>query len=242
MLKVELTTVSGDTYLLSGTESQSPVLAPESALVELVGKVLRSDLASSTGRGVLPGRRRFQEVKSTVEFYLHAEDGEQMEQVYREFRQGWSMDKPCTLAVTADHSGGTFYLDLWLDQPISGVSVDMRRRTSTVIPVQVFSPQGLFRSEESMGQGLVTVTNWGDAVIYPKIRNFGEGGEVTNPSGATWMLPASTATETTLSLDSMELRHPGVFPEGVEPGESQSWTLPPGATLVWSVLVADPWA
>lgn len=242
MLKVELMMATGETYLLSGTEAQSPVLAPEAALVELIGKAVRTDLAVPARSGVLPGRRRFQELKATLEFYLHADTGEQMGQVYRVFRQGWSMDEPCTLAVTADHSGGTFYLDLWLDQPISGVSVDMRRRTSTVLPVQVFSPRGLFRSEEFTGQGLVTVTNWGDTVTYPKIRNIGPGGIVTSPSGATWTLPQSTAAETTLDLDPMELRQPGVFPEGVEPGDTQTWSLPQGATLVWSIFIADPWA
>lgn len=242
MLKVELTTTTRKTYLLTGTETQSPVLAPEAALVELIGKAVRTDLAVPARSGVLLGRTRFTELKTSLEFYLHADDGETMEQVYREFRQGWSLEKPCTLAVTADHVEGTFYLDLWLDQPLPGVSVDMRRRTSTVLPVQVVNPTGLFRSETQTGTGLVTVTNWGDGVIYPKIRNIGPGGIVTSPSGATWTLPPSTQAQTTLDLDPRELRQPGVFPEGVEPGDRQSWSLPQGATLEWSVLIADPWA
>lgn len=241
MLKVELTNTNGQTYLLTGTETQSPVLSPEAALTEFIGKVQRTDLARPARAGVVRGRRRYGAMAETLEFYLHANDGESMEEVYKGFRQGWSMDAPSVMAVTADHERGTFYLDLWLEQHIPGVTVDMRRRTSTVLPVQVFNPDGLFRSELFTGTGLVTVTNWGDTVLYPKIRHSGSGGQVTNPSGATWILPP-VQTETVTSLDPEELRVVGIFPEGVEPGESQSWKLPSGASLEWSVPVADPWA
>ena len=33
----------------------------------------------------------------------------------------------------------------------------------------------------------------------------------------------------------------GAFPEGVEPGETGTWSLPAGAQLVWELLVANPW-
>ena len=59
MLRVELISSTGKTYLLTGTESQSPVLSEEGALVELRGQVSHSDLARPGRPGVIAGRRNY---------------------------------------------------------------------------------------------------------------------------------------------------------------------------------------
>lgn len=241
MLSVKLHTVKGQVFLLSGTQSQSPVLAPEGVLVGLVGVSARSDMAVPGRSGVVPGRRRFSPIQQEVEFFLHADDGEEMERVYRDFRQGWSLSTPCRFEVQADDYSGPFFLDVVLDRPLPGVSVDARARTSVMLPVPVFAPLGLWRSASLSGENAVTVTNSGDEVIYPKIVYSGAGGEVVAPSGARFDLPSAT-DRTVIDLDPRALRLDGVFPEGVEPGQSGQWKLPAGARLEWSVLLADPWA
>lgn len=241
MLEVTLTSAIGKTYLLTGSTRTSPVLAPVEALTPLSGTVSRSDLAVPGRSGVIPGRARFEPIQADVEFYLHADTGEQMERVYREFRQGWSKSIPSTLRVNADHPLGAFFLDLWLGQPLAGVPVDMRRRTQATVVASVFSPKGLFRSAPLSGEGEVTVSNMGDEIIYPRVGYEGEGGEVVSPSGARFTLPP-VAEYTVIDLDPRRLRLDGAFPEGVPAGESGTWILPEGATLLWHVEVADPWA
>lgn len=241
MLQVFLTSATGRRYELTGSGLAHPVLAPEGGLVELVGRAQRSDVAVPGRAGVLAGRRRYGPIAAAVPFFLHAADGEQLERVYAEFRQGWSMDTPSVLEVHADHHAGPFLLDLLLDREIDGVPVDMRRRTSSIVSVPVFSPEGMYRTRGESGTGTVTVTNWGDSVLYPSIRYSGPGGEVTAPSGARFTLPVADM-EMVVPLDPQSLRLEGAFPEGVLPGSTATWVVPEGAALEWSVRVADPWA
>lgn len=241
MLKVTLESANGQSYLLTGTDAESPVLAPEDALRELRGVSQRTDLAVPGRAGVLPGMTRYGSIQTEIEFYLRAEDGEQMEQVYKLFRQGWSKTSPSQIVVEADRPGGPYTLDVVLDRDLPGVSVDARRRTQVNLPVSVFNRDGLFRSTLQSGTGTVTVTNGGDTVVYPKIRYSGSGGVVTGPSGASFTLPGAS-TLTTVDLDARALRLDGAFSEGVMPGATGTWQLPAGATLQWHTLVADPWA
>lgn len=247
MLDVRLTTVTGKTYRLTGTDTTSQVLAPEEAFTALVATSNRSDMAVPGRSGTIPGVGRYAPIQVDIPFYIHADNGDEMEAIYKEFRQGWNVwkpggrAKPCTLAVHADHPEGEFYLDLYADQPLPGVPVDMRRRTSTTITVKGFAPLGLFHSKVHTATGAFTITNTGDEFIYPKLRYSGAGGQVTSPSGATYTLPAA-ATSTLIDTDPQELRLDGAFPEGVAPGKSGTWRLPTGVTAEWSVLVADPWA
>lgn len=241
MLKVELRSANGKTYLLTGVQSQSPVLAPEEQLVGLVGQVQRTDVAVPGRPGVLPGRPRFGAIQAEVSFFLHADSGVEMEQVYKTFRQGWSMTAPSHFAVWADRPGGPWLLPVVLDKPLPGVGVDARARTSLTVPVSVFNKTGLFESELKTGTNTVTVTNSGHVDVYPKIRYSGAGGVVTSVSGARFTIPAVQA-ETVVDLDPMRCKLDGAFTEGVPPGANGTWLLPSGAALEWRLLVADPWA
>lgn len=240
-LKVTLTSATGKHYLLTGIERTSPVLSPIEALTNLSGKSSRSDVAVPARSGVIPGRRRFEPIQTELEFYLHADDGAEMEALYKEFRQGWSDSVASLLRVEADHPLGAFTLPLLRDQPLPGVPVDMSTRTSATVMVAVFDALGLFRSEPLSGTGTVTVTNPGDEVVYPWVTYQGAGGPVTTPSGAEFTLPPSV-DEVTLQLDPRTLRLDGAFAEGIEPEATGTWVLPAGVRLGWHILVADPWA
>lgn len=245
MLKVTLISVTGREYLLTGSQVSSPVLAPLGALESLVGKSTRTDSSVPGRAGVIAGVPRYGAIEEEVGFFLHADDGELMEALYREFRQGWQMwspgAKPSVLKVEADRSGGPYFLDVWLGKRLPGVQVDMRTQTSAVLPVTLFSPVGLYRSEVRTGGGAVRIVNDGDAPIYPVLRWSGAGGVVTAPSGARFTLPAS-GVEQTIDSDPRLLRADGVFPEAVPAGGEGTWIVPAGVRVEWSVLVADPWA
>lgn len=247
MLEVELYGVNGKQWLLTGTESTSSVLSPMEALTTLAGTASRSDMALPGRSGVIPGQLRFGALETQLEFYLHADTGEDMEQVYKDFRQAWPLWSPrwkvlpATVRVNADHPMGAFMFDLWLSQPIPGVPVDMRRRTSATVVVDVLNPTGLARSTPMSGTGIVTIRNVGDTRVHPKLTYSGDGGEVISPSGARFTLPPVTE-QTTVDLDPQKLRLDGAFPEGVEPGEVGTWSLPDEVTATWEIRVADPWA
>lgn len=249
MLEVTLTTITGKRYLLTGTEMESPVLAPEAAWESLVGQASRSDQVVPSRAGALAGRTRWGVIEQEIEFYLHADSGEEMEQVYKDFRQGmkvWAPNrvprpKPAVLELVTDHPDAPLYLDVWLARPMPGTTVDMRTRTSTQLAGAVFNPDGLFRTAPVTGTGLVEVTNSGDEIVYPRLEGIGRGGSVTVPSGASFAWP-STGTPTAVDLDPRELRLAGAFPEGVPPGATGTYRVPNGVTVRYSTLHADPWA
>lgn len=247
MLEATLYGANGKQWLLTGTESTSSVLSPMEALTTLSGTASRSDMALPGRSGVIPGRLVYGPIETELEFYLHAETGEEMERVYREFRQAWNLwdpdvaVKPATVKILADHPLGAFFFDVWLSQPLAGVPVDMRRRTSATVMVPVLSPKGLARSTPMSGTGTVEITNVGDTIVYPKLTYSGAGGVVVSPSGARFTLPA-VADQTTVDLDPQKLRLAGAFPEGVPPGGAGVWVLPSDVTATWEIRVADPWS
>lgn len=241
MLKVELISATGKSYLLSGySQGSSPVFSPEGSLRELVANVSRSDMARPGRPGVIPGRRKYSAIETTLDFYLHADDGEQMEQLYEEFRTGWSSSVPSMLRIEADHPVGVCLLDLYRGSEIPAPSVDAKRRTQLLVQIPVVAPLGLARTQSYREEGTVTVTNAGDVLIYPKIIYTGAGGEVTSPSGAKFVLPP-VQTLTVVDLDPQQLRLDGVFPEGVAIGKTETWVLPPAVMLEWELLIANPW-
>lgn len=243
MLNVVLTTPLGDEWRLTGTPQNSEVLSPYESLVELKANVSRSDMPVPGGAGVLPGQRRFGAIQTELGFLLCAPDGEDLEDVHRRFRRGWSSatrERPCVIQIESDHPLSPLVFELVVDGVLPGSSVDMRRRSSESMSVPVVCFEGLAQSGVTTGTGVVTVTNKGDVPVCPKIRYSGAGGPVVGPSGARFTLPASSS-ETVVDLDPMVLRLEGAFSESVPPGESGTWTLPKGARLEWRMGVADPW-
>ncbi|OFN33609.1 hypothetical protein [Corynebacterium sp. HMSC072A04] len=243
-MEVTLVTGTGEEYLLTGSERTSRVLAPEGALVSLTGEAERSDLAVPARSGVVPGKRRFKPVDTTIEFLLVAESHEEMERLYWSFRRAWlktvAAKDPAPCVFRIDGARGTFFVDAVLGGVLPGVDVEPARRLSMRLEVPVFNARGLARSAAFVQSGTVTVTNTGDGVIYPKIRRNGTYGYIVSPSGARFH--AGTKMPDVIDTDPMVLREDGIPPEGVEPGETATWELPGSRIeLEWCQLVADPW-
>lgn len=238
MLRVELWSATGENWLLSGSQVSSAVLAPEGALAGLVGAPTREDLAVPARAGVIPGRRQWGAIVAEVPFFLHADDGDELEDVYRRFRRGWSLSRPSTVMVAADHPAGRFMLDVVLERPIAGVGVDARRRTSVEVTVPMVATSGLWRSMPFSASGEIRVLNSGDDWVFPTVRARAGGGRVVCPSGASFEVDRGDVVD----LDPARLRVAGVFPEGVPPGSEASWQVPDGVALEWEIRVADPFA
>jgi len=244
LLNVVLITALGDKWRLSGTDRDSEVLSPYGSLVELRANASRSDLPVPGGAGVLPGVRRFGPISTELEFYLKARDGEDLEDVHRRLRQGWAAatpDNPCVIIIESDNPLSPLTFELVVDGVLPGVAVDMRRRSAETLTVPVVCFDGVAKSSVMTGKETVTVTNYGDVSVWPKIRHEGAGGVVTNPSGAKFTLPRATE-ETIIDLDPRVLRLEGAFPESVPPGATGVWVLPAGAQLEWTLGFADPWS
>ena len=111
---------------------------------------------------------------------------------------------------------------------------------SVRVPVTVFIPTGLARSETYSRTGNVTIRNDGDVLIYPRLVWSGPGGQVVAPSGATFVLPP-VEHATTLDLDTQEVWLEGVWSEAVAPGLVGTWRVPTGVRIEWEQQVADPW-
>ena len=117
MLNVTLTSATGKKYLLSGTDTQSPVLAPMGALVELIGQASRTDQVVPARAGALAGRTRWGVLEKDVELYLHAETGEELDALDAELRSGlhvWAPDrvvpqKPATLEIETNNPPGAVF-------------------------------------------------------------------------------------------------------------------------------------
>ena len=236
-MKVILHTGNGEQFLLTGSRLSTNVAAPESALLQLVGSSTRSDMRIPGRPGVLAGDKNYQPIDVEIPFYLMAYTADEMEDVHRRFRQGW---RGARFEIQADHPLSPLFLDVD-DFSLPGVQVDVAKRRALTISVRIFSASGLFSSEVLQGANNVTVTNDGDVDIFPTAKYTGNGGQVTNPSGATWTLEPVTE-ETTVSFDPLKNRTPGVLSESIKPGASGVWKMPPGAQLFWTVQVADPWA
>lgn len=246
MLKVEMVTPRGTVWDLTGVAETSPVLAPEGQLAGLTGNASRTDLSIPGRAGVLPGDTRYGAIEADVQFFLRTFTGEEMERVHAAFRKAWSVysrvrpTPPVVLKINSDSPHSPLAMRLWLSKPLPGVDVDSRKRTSLDITVPVLIPSGVATGVEQTGRGTVEVANTGDVTIYPRIAYTGRGGQVTCPSGAVFVLPA-VGVETVVSMDPLDLRLEGAFPEGVEPGDAGRWVLPEGAELRWAVGVVDPW-
>lgn len=253
MLAVYLNIPSGTRYELTGTRSTSPVLSPIESLTSLSGTTTRSDVASPGRAGSKPGRSRFEPIQAEVEFYLHAEDGETMEQVYADFRESWSLANegpPVVLEIYSDKAGGPYYYEMWLNDLLPGFPVDSRTRTSMPIVVPVLIPSGLAHSwiygDEDFPGAIKTepgvVDNrLGSVPVYPTFKSITEdrSGWVTVPSGASGELVFEGDEE--ITLDPLTSRV-GLLAEAVPAGEIATFDYDDTLAMAYKIQVADPWS
>lgn len=119
------------------------------------------------------------------------------------------------------------------------------------IAVSVVADTGVWERVGS-GTGVVTVSNDGDVPVWPVVVWSGAGGRVGLPSGAGFVLPevaeshslslARSASGVAVPASGGRLPVADTVGEMVPVGASRRFSLPAGASLVWSVGVLNPWA
>ncbi|STC97514.1 hypothetical protein [Corynebacterium renale] len=124
-----------------------------------------------------------------------------------------------------------------------------------VVRVALIADGGVWVSPVT-ATGAVTVTNAGDVPVWPTIMWKGNGGKVTLPSGASFILPA-TPTARTIDLnrsssgvvraadgeiDAALSRTVDSISECVPVGHRGVFTVPTGATMTYNIGVLDVFA
>lgn len=204
---------------------------------------------------------QFTPIVGTLQCTVAAEycGGRPVDEVWRDFREDWastSPENPGWLVLGRGDGPGELQLPARLNGALPGVGINPSELEEIPVPVPVVGDKGQWVLPHN-GTGIVTVTNSGKGFIYPLIRWEKTGGTVTLPSRASFVLPPVTQPRT-LNLDyarSFEVLNDAgildntlwrtirgqVIGEGIPAGESRTYHLPPGATLIWSLAFLDPW-
>lgn len=185
----------------------------------------------------------------TVSCFPH--EGLSNKEVESRFKAGFSHHREGWFIIKGWPQG-----DLKMRFRLAGFSAPTRQAKHgifTRVTVDLSAARGLW-DQQFTGTGVVQVVNMGDAVIHPRAR-WREGGDLVMPSGAVVPLPTVSdartlvldASESNVVIDDQgEVDHEvwgsfPVYPEGVPVGETRTYQLPDGATLIWDVGYLDPW-
>lgn len=253
MMFMEYTSPWGECFPLL-TADIPRVQVDTSGIQGLVANVEDVTVSASTSYGQVLDGLVVGEMTGTLVGRVHARDPLECERLYYRWRSAWDRRKEGVLRAGRD-DGVVYHTRVRAAEVMDTMARDPLNGHETEFSINVVSDLGLWFGDEISGEGTVEVTNSGDVKIYPSIRWEGAGGQVTLPSGATFLLPAVT-TEHTLVLnddDSLavndadgQLDHtlwplPGAVAECIPEGETRHYTVPPGATLVWQTATFDPW-
>lgn len=241
--------------VVNPTFEPSGVWIPEEGIEGLVSSGEDHSVAAVGRAGVVTTGTQVGAMTGTLLSQVRADASRSADEVYQAWRRSWSRRVPGTFVVSGGSRGPLscrVRLAEWIGPPVA----DPGNSSDTECQVSVIADDGVWWSEDVAHTGSATVTNDGIAYLCPRIRWSGAGGSVVLPSGATFTLP-SVATERTLYLDANEscvvLRADGsvddglweqlssVPPEGVPEGESASYLLPAGATLLAATAWDSPW-
>lgn len=254
-MRVTLTSRKGDEFDLTGS---GPVFAPEDAFETLVAGVTRTETTIPGRPGIRPGPVVVGPILTTLELHLNSQDGTvPITETYARLYDMWSLDYDCTMKVETDHPLCPVYLPLRLEQSLPGLPKDKRDLDEITVPVPIIAARGVYATRAIHDTGIVTVTNSGDVTVHPEIRWHGEGGQVTTPSTATFILPAVDqprrvlidAAESCAVLDDNGVKDEElsdtlsyqVFPEATPKRSESIWQLPEGAEMIYSLGIINPW-
>ncbi|MFS0140298.1 hypothetical protein ACL1FJ_00720 [Corynebacterium striatum] len=179
--------------------------------------------------------------------------------VWADWLRDWDDSKPGSFVFESDEGISSLTIPVRLSADSEVGSPERQPDDSgffTVVLSLVFD-SGCWEKTYSSNANSVTVTNWGDSLVFPTITWQGAGGVVTTPSGSTFTLPAA-ANRRFLLLDSAEsylvvdekenvddsLWHAvrgKVISAPVVPGKEATWKLPSGVGMTWKIGVINPW-
>lgn len=165
-------------------------------------------------------------------------------QQWRQARRDFSTRQPGLLMLTGEHQ---FELPVRLSAPLPAPSTVPS--AGTALEVALIADGGVWLSS-AKGTGAVTVTNWGDAPVWPKVV-FSGVGKVVLPSGAQVSLPAVTGehvldlsrggTGAAVNVTSGSRVPVDAVAEMVPVGATRTFHTEGPARLEWKIGVFDPW-
>lgn len=232
--------------MVIGCGRDSDVFIEADTLTGLVGQVEDTGVATigESGQAVDFGDRKILPTEGGFTLVVKSADA------WARARRAFSTARPGTLVITATHR---CTLPVRLTQPLQPPGTVPR--TGARIDVQLISDGGTWRISNTSAASMTTITNTGDAPIWPRITWQGQGGTVTLPSTAIYTLPAVDTPHTLhtnrrraglvvddAGVDAPQVaRQVDVVSEMVPVGQSRTWGIPNGARLEWDVEVLDPW-
>lgn len=210
--------------------------------------------------GQVVASQRIPPMEGTLRLAVRGVGAKSAADVRSSIRRALSTRVPSVVLQLRGSSYGTVSAGLRRSGEVSAPRVDPRSEDVILgVDVPVKEDLGFWSTSEVTGQGIVTVTNFGDVDIYPRLTWEGDGGDVIMPSTASFNLPAlEDGQRRTLELSPAEsmvvLDDDGevdpvlwkmlrgvVLPEMVPAGQARTYHLPDGATLAWRLGVLDPW-
>lgn len=160
-------------------------------------------------------------------------------------RRDFSTRQPGLLVLIGERR---FELPVRLSAPLPAPSTVPS--AGTALDVALIADGGVWLSTGN-GTGAVTVTNWGDVPVWPKIV-FSGAGKVTLPSGTTIPLPSVTGehvlnlsrggTGVAVNVVSGSLVPVDAVAEMVPVGATGTFRTEGPVRLEWKIGVFDPWS
>lgn len=236
-------------------DADNPAVIIAGGITGLVGEIQHETLTVPTQPGQHIVDDKIPPMVGELTLYINGEN-QSVKKTCSELRAGFSPIKNGTLVIDSP-TLGRLTTRVRLNGVIASPDEDPDYQNSiNDFKIPIISDDGYWSISEVKKTGTVEIVNSGYTKIWPRIYWKGNGGLVTQPSGATFSLPAST-TERVLNLnpfDSLIVTTLdgkldetiwkslwGVIPEGIEPGETGTYQLPTGAEIGFSLGVLDPW-
>lgn len=255
-MDIEYVSPTGRVWDLTG-DNESGFALKAGGVEGLIG---RSDIEANqsdgfpgqvvTGHSILP-------MSGALTGILFPLKGKTLAETYRLWRADWHREEYGQLHISTGQSRWIAHLRLSGDG-IPAPDTDLTTETGiNPFRVPVESDSGIYVGKPRSETGTVTVTNTGDATVWPRIRWTGAGKTLTLPSGHQIPLPTTTtprilhldpaeshAVETTAGeLDRTMWRNLRikVLPEGIPKKATRTYQISAGAYLEWSISTLDPW-
>lgn len=254
--KLRLIDVKGRVWNLN--DCRSPVRVRHGGWPTLTARATQHTVGlAGGGRRVVPGRGRITDGSGALTVGFYPEVGRDLREVRRRWIDGWAFDEPCQLQVVGAEREGKYTALVRLDE---GREIDQPQTLNfatffeLAMPI-VWDKSGWVSKRTRPGPD-ATITNNGMANAVVSIE-WGSGGTVTMPSGATFTLPY-TADRRIITLDrglsfpvtdlngtpdkAMQRRLWGrALDEQVKPGQTKTFKGPTGCVFRYELREIEPW-
>lgn len=248
-IRVTYRGVSGREWPLTDSTLEPVVLLAAGGLKELAGRFTVDSLKTPGVAGELDLGMSVEPITGSLPVIVRAD-------VREDFISDWAVGVGAAAGVLVVEGGRISPLELPVRLAAVPAPPDVQGVDYFELDLSIRASGGVWLRHHQ-GVNNVTVTNYGDVMVWPEIVWSGRGGGVVLPSGARFTLPAVSG-ERRVSLNPYESLtvvlddgrvdrdvtravRAAAFSEGVAPHSRADYALPNGAVLHWAVGFLDPW-